>query len=195
VAIAAVAITKRQLWRGSQENFANVYHYQVPSVTTAVANDLVTRLVTLEKDLHGSTVNFVGARVWSAGGTAAENETVLLTDLSGPGNVVADNNMPPEMCFVVAWRTDRLNELDKPVYLRKYYHTQSNFNTAGVTVDMMNGRQPLNAALVTAIGNRTAGFRDLVTPSGTYGLTAPSGRVVTQAGVVVPQVRIHEFRY
>lgn len=191
--ILAVSITKDMPYRGSRERFSNVYHYEVANPSVAVAQDIISRLVAVETPVHSTQVQFKEARVWETGGTPEQNETILITDLSSFGTAVDNTELYAAAVYEVQWRTDRPSSTGKPVYLRKYLRSKSLLGQA------LNNEQKTGfAALPNAIPALTTymdGVRTLVTPGGTYGLTAPSGRVVSQAGQLPRYISIHELTY
>lgn len=118
-----VAITKRVNFRGINEEFSNVYHYDVPAITALALNEtdlIIDRLVALEKAVHSSGVSFATARVWETGGTPAENETLRIRDLSGSGTLGSTYTFYKELAVVVNLYTGRSSTTGRRVYLRKY---------------------------------------------------------------------------
>jgi len=121
----AVAIEKGTPWRGSEERFSNVYRYDFGvggGIVPGAMDALVDYLVTKEKTVHNSDVTFRTARVWEVGGTPAENETLLLKDLSGTGSMVTGLKIWKEACVVVQWYTGRHTSTGRRIYLRKFIH-------------------------------------------------------------------------
>lgn len=118
-----VSITKRCPWRGGNEEFANVYHYNLAAnLNETLADDLINQLKTAEVLVHGSNVTFVQGRVWEAGGTAPQNETILIKDLSGVGAFPVSVPIYRELCYVIRFDTERNTSTGRKIYLRKYIH-------------------------------------------------------------------------
>lgn len=144
MALYGVAITKSTLWHGKQEEFANAYFYDGPVFQIGDENfrRLIDALVAAESPIHGRNVSFKQARVWSAGGTKEENETVALEDLGGTGTI---DNAPffKEAAILVDWVCARPNRLGRKVYLRKYIRPCVQLPGAGINV--MSGEEQLHA--------------------------------------------------
>lgn len=127
MARVAVSIEKGVSFWGKEERFANVYHYDLGVAGTVVpgdANALVDALVALEKPVYASVVSFRTARVWETGGTPAENETVLIKDLTGPGTLSSSTQLWAENAVVVNIDTGRNTTTGRKIYLRKYIRCQ-----------------------------------------------------------------------
>jgi len=123
----AVAIEKEVPFWGSPERFANVYHYDVSLSSVFAPGDasaIVDKLVTEEKLVHGSVVSFKTARVWETGGSAAENETILIKDLTGAGSMSSTQQLWAENCVVVNLDTGRNTSTGRKIYLRKFIRCQ-----------------------------------------------------------------------
>jgi hypothetical protein len=122
----AVAIEKSISWRGHQEIFANVYHYDIGALATLIDSDassLIDNIVALEKPVHSNDVTFKTGRVWETGGTPSQNQTLKIKDLSGAGTLVSGTTQIwAEAAVVVRLDTGRNSSTGKKIYLRKYIH-------------------------------------------------------------------------
>lgn len=172
-----VSITKRVSFRGSTQEFSNTYYYGAaqgdPSVADATA--MINELVTSEKNLHGSPVTFVHARLWSAGGTPAQNQMIHEMALTGAGVRPADARVDRERAVLAQWPAG-VDSRGKQVNLRKWYHVCS--------------AAPSGAPISDGILANTAGWSDTdrtdwanlidpVTRIGSleaWGLVSPTGR-------------------
>lgn len=191
----SVSITKDFPFRGARERFSNVYTFDVPSPSVTVAQDLVARLVAIERPVHSAIVNHVEGRVWTSGGTPEQNETILITDLSGACDAVDQPVWHSQGVYEIQWRTDRPSVTDKPVYLRKYLRSFSSFNTTGWTNGHMAGSTPISAAVRAVLQTYADALNPLVTPGASFGLIAPSGRVVARPPQLPTYTSIHELKY
>lgn len=117
----AVAITKQTMWHGVQEQFDNVYYFDGPTFQAGDENyqRLVDHIVSKEKAIHGTNVEFMTGRVWTSGGTALQNVTQGLYDLAGFGSL-GSTPVFKELAVLVEWECDRANVLGRKVYLRKF---------------------------------------------------------------------------
>lgn len=193
--LVAASITKSMPFQGVGERFSNVYHYDAPTADAAVAAEIINSLVAAERRIHAAIVTFEEARVWSAGGTPAQNETLLVEDLTGPGEEVTDGPMYRECCWIVTWKTERPSATGKPVHLRKFLHTASQYEATPIQ-DITNGQQKIGVNGLGVLQTYEGKVRQLFTPNhGTMQLTAPSGRVAANAGIVLPYLQHHEYRY
>jgi len=118
-----VSITKSCSFRGAAQEFSNTYYYEFGTAATATIGDqLIDLIVALEKPMHSPAITFVRARAWSAGGTAAENNTLATKNLSGAGTGPAElTTMDRERAFLVRFRAGS-DSRGRPVYLRKWWH-------------------------------------------------------------------------
>jgi hypothetical protein len=185
MATIGVSITKTTAWRGGQQAFSNVYHYLDSVLDANRYEQLVTEIVLKEKVIHSSIVNFVGARVWEASGTPAENETLLIKDLTGTGSATSDMQMYRELAYLISWELERRDNRGRKKYLRKWIHAESGFTTStdpahfdGYTPLPISARDPLKvyADAVDAITILGASF-ELCSPKGEKPMAANNGKV------------------
>lgn len=194
MAIFGVSITKNTNFRGTQQSFSNVYYLDGGAVVGNTAQELVTELTRIEKQMHSSSVNFKEGRVWSAGGTAAENEMLLTTPLTGQGGLGGDPNVDRERAVLIQWPAG-VNVLGRPVYLRKWYHTQSSIGTTTLWADQVK------AQTAPIAGDIRSDFQTIVLQlnpvnlgsEGFYNLISRTGRGTDGDGVCYPWLEHHQL--
>lgn len=190
-----VAIVKSTSFRGAQQEFSNVYHYEVPVDLAGGYQGIVDDIVTAEKNIHSIQVNFLTARVWSAGGSPAENETLLISDLSGTGVQAVQNTVDRERCILMQWPCERDSVTGRKVYLRKWYHicgqssTDTDF-TSDELGQLSSLRQTVRDAYVAAIETlRNVG----PTIDDNWYLVSPSGRAALDQLMCHPYLEHHQL--
>lgn len=135
--ILGVSVTKRYTWEGNQEDFSNVYYYNtedggpdldIPAgISDSDAVALVEQIAEIERQIHGSDIEFVRGRVWGpVDGTPSENQTIAKVDLALQGSGSIDSYLSLEDCILVRVKTGRLSVRDRPVWLRKWFRTMRN---------------------------------------------------------------------
>lgn len=197
MALYAVSITKRLEWQGRQEEYDNTYYYEGPLFQAGDANfsNLIDEIVAAERPIHGSRVAFVRGRLWSAGGTPAQNETLVLKDLTGVGSGGAGAVLFGEAAAVVEWECARKDIKGRKVYLKKFIRPGNAL--IGMVEANNDGRAALGAGTKAAfktyadrVQNTTAAFGPI------FILTSPGGRVPRSPanGVVNDYLRSREFR-
>jgi hypothetical protein len=119
--IIAVAVNKHFLWRGSREDFTNVWHYDTSVDTTA--QELADAVVAKERTVYGRNVNFSKVQAWGpADGTKAQNQMLVQQVLTGTGEVNGFYDTAKELTAVLSWDTGRVNSRGGKIFLRKYMH-------------------------------------------------------------------------
>lgn len=178
MAQVTISVTKRTAFRDSTQEFSNVYTYGAvgPNPTAADAEDLLDELVAFEKSIHSTAVTFVHGRVWSSGGTQAQNVLIFQKALSGAGSALLSGTpIDKERAFLIQWRAG-VDSRGRPVSLKKWFHTCGLFGT----VNAVNTAIAENTAGFTqAQRDQIAGLADGCTRLGTleeWGLIADSGR-------------------
>lgn len=153
----AVAITKRAMFQGREEEFSNVYQYGGASPTDAEASALIDFLVAEERGVHAAAVTFVLGFVYEIGGTPAENLPILRKDLSGTGDLPTLHPIYRECAVMVFARSSRPSSLGRPVYFRKWLHAcalpNSSDGTAAVAGNgaISSATQSLFTAYMSAV--------------------------------------------
>lgn len=117
-----VAITKRVSFRGVNQEFTNVYHYNGATLTVANGDALAAALKAIEVGLHSSDVTFVRYKVWTSGGTPSQNNMLTQGALSGTGSQAGVSDFDRERAILVRFRAGN-DSRGHPVYLRKWYHS------------------------------------------------------------------------
>ena len=195
MALFGATITKECDFHGQRERFDNTYYYEAGSAADLnTHNGLLNHLVAEEKKVHGNNVAFKQSRLWSAGGTPAQNVTLILRDESGNG-ALAGQAIAAEAAVMVEWETSRGSITGRKVYLRKFIRPQQ-------LPAAFNAGQLQRSALVAADRAPFDSYADAVeatTPlPGTtlYTLTSRSGRVPKGVGngISDPFLRTREFR-
>lgn len=192
--IYAAATRKSANWRGHTEDWSNVYHYFcAAALDTTQAGDLAAQIVAAEKLCHTSAVTFEDTRVWEAGGTPAENETIVIADASGTGSMSGAVQLYRELAVVVRCDTNRNTSTGRRIYLRKYYHAMGlPTSTSGVA----EGFTALAGLNKSTFQTCLETLREVtVTGSVNVLLCAPGGQTVsdTRPVTVLDYVHVRQF--
>lgn len=198
-----IQIVHSMLWRGKQEEFATVWHFNVAATFPSDSgwNDLIDKVVAEEKPLYKPGVSFLRGRVWGPTydywDATPENKNAsqmrFIKDLTGAGTLVGGAAMPNEFAVMTSLYVGRGPKGGKQI-LRKFFH--SGYLPAGVDGSAyLRGETAIPAAsktpYVTAVGNlrnvTLASFANqLCTPGGKI---PPSGELVT----VNDYLRVRQF--
>jgi len=147
--IVGISITKEEQFRGRNEEFSNVYHFD-----TAVGMDparLANSIAERERPIFNSTVQF---KSWKAWGPTDQGEAA--NEMLGEGEFTNFNGgagmsqIYSELAAVVSWSTGRKNTRGQMIYLRKYLHvcgTEGSSSAPGLTDATIPGTQ--QNALIT----------------------------------------------
>jgi len=128
-----VSITKSLLFRGSTQEFSNVYFYEMSAYPDVTQSDtVINNLVTLEKTFHSTLVTFVRGRLWKETGDKLTSEMIEQLTLSGTGARATNTSFDPERAFLFKLRAG-VDSRGNPVYLRKWYHSYGLF-TSGLSL-------------------------------------------------------------
>lgn len=189
-----VAIMKRCSFRLGTQHFSNVYHYERPTLPNAAEQtDIVNDIVTTEKKLHSTDVTFVVARLWSAGGTPAQNNMLLTQTLSGTGNLTPDSRLDRERAILAFWPAG-VDVRGKPVFLRKYYHLCGSFPGPTTVPDSVMGNI---AAIATSTRDAIATIvqenHDVPGVAPSFTLVSERGRVATGSAQCHRFLEHHQF--
>jgi hypothetical protein len=195
-----VSITKSTTFRGAAQEFSNTYYYNSPAVgppTPGQADNIIDALVTKEKAIHGTSVNFVRARAWSAGGTKAENTQLAQKLLTGTGTAgAAPASMDRERAFLVRFKAGQ-DTKGRPVYLRKWFHLLVSVQGGESITDAQLGNTAqltnnMRSSLVSAGDN----FKTITTSSGTpatWDLVSEKGRPIDGPTQAHPYLEHHQL--
>ena len=127
-----VSITKQIAFRGSTQEFSNVYYFEVLALpSSSEATSFIDNLTTLEKTFHSTLVTFTKGRLWSAGLGASGNNMIQQKNLSGTGARPAATAMDPERAYLFRLRAG-VDSRGNPVYLRKWYHAYGAFTASNI---------------------------------------------------------------
>lgn len=194
VAIYGVAINKEVSWRGRMETFSNVYHYNFINLDEQGARQLVLRLIEIERPVHSTEVRFIEGRVWSAGGTPAQNDMIGTFDaVPGTTGIASQNSsFDREACMVVAFETNRQDSRSRRIKLRKWLHTCS---PLGSPAEFQAGTQQMASGTRTILRDYATEVLDPLAGTVTGNLCAPSGADANGTIEVFSYVEHHEFKY
>jgi len=161
---------------------------------TVALNALIDQIVTIEKSMHATVVNFVRARCWNTGsGSQAGNQMRVDRNLSGAGSATNIDFMDRERAFLIRWPAG-INSRGKPVYLRKWFHTCGIFGA----ISLANSVYGNTSSLTTATGDAVKAKGDALqtlTASGVANveLCAQTGRQRTGNAQVHPYLEHHQL--
>ncbi len=196
MALYGLTIEKETLWHGVTERFNNTYYYEGPAEPPAEAGlrSFINAVHAAEIPIHGSSVSFKQARVWTAGGTKAQNVTLILMDLTGQGSALGAKCFK-ETAVQVSWETARLTILGRKIYLRKYIRC---CNVVGsVSQEVMIGEEPMVGGMPTPFKTYADRVQTVEAPAGVnYQLKSEKGALpkANNNGVVERFVSSREFR-
>ena len=171
-----IAIEKQTAYRDSIQPFANVYHYGSVGLNpgATLAENLLDELVTFEKTIHSSLVTFVKGRVWTSGGSRAENQMLVQKTLSGVGSMSTSASFDKERAYLIQWSAG-VDGRGHKVSLRKWYHSCGFFGSHALGAAVMDGTTGFSGTDRTAIANKADGITRIGTVDD-WGLVAESGR-------------------
>ncbi len=187
-----IQITKSVLFRGVQQEFHNIYHFNLATAVTAPSENLVDELVTKERTLHAASVAFRRAAVWSAGGTKAQNQMLFQKNLSGTGNETNAASMDRERAILIRWPAG-FDSRGMPVYLRKWYHVCGQIGAHAIAA---SGILANEIGLTDGQRSGIAGIADGVRNIGTgdfWSLVGPGGRETTGAAQCHKYLEHHQM--
>lgn len=188
-----IAINKDVSWKGNRELFSNVYHGDtgaLGSVTPGDVSAIVDKLVQEEKLVHASHITFKTARVWETGGTPAENETILIKDLTGNGTMASGGGLWPELCGVVNFDTGRNTTTGRKIYLRKYIRLGA-FPTSGDPAAIGQGTLPTTTKnLLKTYGDNVKSF-SVLAGAVPFNMEAPGGQNLASGATVTVLDYLH----
>lgn len=171
-----LSITKSVAFRNSTQEFSNVYYYEMATLPDeAAANTIIDNMVAYEKTFHSTTITFVRGRIWSQTGSPGTNNMITQKNLSGTGARTVAGNLDKERAFLFRLRAGS-DSRGNPVYLRKWYHSTSEFVSgqsipAPVLENATGWTAPQRAAQVAAMqligdANGSAGVPKLCSKGG-----------------------------
>jgi hypothetical protein len=146
---------------------------------------MVSLVVAEEKAIHSTSVTFVRARCWSAGGTKAENTMLHETNLSGAGTGGAPGTAhDKERAFLVRFRAGNDSQ-GRPVYLRKWWHLDVGvLASEAISNDQLRNVTALSTAQrnkIAEYGDRFKEFHPTSLGGGQASLVSDKGRAISGA--------------
>lgn len=137
-----ITLVKRMTYRGLPEEWSNVYYLTGPPPTSSAGwTTLTDALIAQERTCYGPDIAIIRAYGHNSDDPKAAN--VYQRDLSpapvvGTGAFNLGQGMPGDAACWVRWKTSRLSEKGRAIYLRKYFHgavaTTVNGQTRGDTL-------------------------------------------------------------
>ncbi len=119
--IVGISITKEEQFRGRNEEFSNVYHFDA-----AVGMDpknLANAVAQRERPVFNSTVQFKSWKAWGPTNQGkAANEMLAEGEFETMNGGAGLTQIYSELAAVVSWSTGRKNTRGQMIYLRKYLH-------------------------------------------------------------------------
>jgi hypothetical protein len=184
------------LWHGKDEEYDNVYYLEGPAEPPDAAGleKLISEIASAEKPIHGTRVNFVRGRVWSAGGTKEQNITLALVDLTGQGDLIGAQTFG-ELAILVEWECGRRNIKGRKVYLRKYIRVGNGAGVWGPGV--RTGEEAMGVVDKRAFKEYADRVQTIVAPAGVnWQLRSKGGRLprFNNNGVINDFAISREFR-
>lgn len=170
-----ISITKRCPFRGSTQEFSNVYHYTLAGGLLNGLEGLVDEMVAVEKQLHSTKVTFIRAQVWTSGGSKADNEMQFQKDLTGTGAQPQNASQDNERAFLIRWRVGK-SITGKPVYLRKWYHSCGSAAGVSPSTTVLANEGALATGDRTLVAAKAEELREIGALE-TWNLCSESGRV------------------
>lgn len=177
MARVGVSITKSTSFRGSVQEFSNVYYYDVASLPDQTEADaLIDAITVIEKTFHASPVTFIRGRCWSQVGSPSLNNMISQKNLSGTGSMATVTGMDKERAFLFRVRAGE-DSRGQPVYLRKWYHSCGGmFTGQAVTSAILDNTGSIPTVDRTALNSKVQPVELVTASSKNYVLSSKSGR-------------------
>jgi hypothetical protein len=189
--ILGVSVTKSTGWRGIQEEFTNVWHFDATVDTTS--KEVADAVVAGERPVFGPNVNFKRVQVWGpADAGPAQNQMLLQEDLTGTGEAFPGAICAKELSVVASWDTGRVNTRGGRIFLRKYLHV-GQLNDAGD--EAARGNAALPAAVADQYKRNMNAMKNIV-GVGRASICDRKGRKLplNTDVVILPHLHIRQFR-
>jgi hypothetical protein len=172
----SISITKSTVFRDSVQPFSNIYTYggvgTMPNAGSAPA--LINEVADIERSLHSSEVKFVQGRLWSSGGTRAENQMIATVTLTGQGSQGTQSGFDRERAVLVQWPAGK-DTRGKKVYLRKWFHCTGQCNGVVFSASVQSNLTRIEIADRRAIATQASNLARIGSTA-EWGMIAPSGR-------------------
>jgi hypothetical protein len=177
MALVGVAITKSTTFRDATQEFSNVYHYGYTGLNPipSLADSIASAITTIEKTFHSSSVAFVRYKVWSAGGSIADNQMISQGTLTGFGAAGNITNFDKERAVLVQWPAG-VDSRNHPVTLKKWYHCCGMFGAVTFGAGQLDNTTSISSGNRTAIQGYVDDLTELVVNASAMQLMAASGR-------------------
>lgn len=173
-----ISIVKSVTFRLGDQEFSNVYHFNLGTAVTAPWQSIVDEIVAMEKALHSTEVSFRRALGWSAGGTPQQNNMQHQSALSGTGSSATNSSLDRERAILIQWPAG-IDSRGKPVYLRKWYHVCGNALGHAFTAAQLQQTIGLSGTTQDLFANHVNGIRQVGGGPEFWDLCSPSGRLST----------------
>jgi hypothetical protein len=190
-------ITKKVTWRGNDELFSNVYHYQMgASLSESEGDAMLQALVAAEKPAFGTNVTFVQGRAFGPTNVGkAGNLMVAVRDFTGAGTQSGLSDMPRELTVVVDNFIGR-GPAGRKQFLRKYLHI-CKCSSGDISDQGAYGNNQLGANLLT-LGQQYANrIKTITASSNQWQLCSPQGKLWNNIGDnwrTLPYAHVRQFR-
>jgi len=190
-------ITKKVTWRGQDEFFSNVYHYDMGStLSQAQGQAMLDAIVAAERPAFGTNVTFVQGRAFGPTDQGkAANLMVAIVDYASLGTQAGTSNMPREMTVVVDNYIGR-GPAGRKQFLRKYLHiclcSSGDISDQGALGNNLLGSNLL--ALGIQYANR---IKTISASSNQWQLCSPQGKLWNNIGDnwrTLPYAHVRQFR-
>jgi hypothetical protein len=196
VSLVGANITCSTSFRGVQQEFGYTFHYDTAGiVSSGSAEALIDALVALLKPMHATSINFVRAKCWTAGGTKAENQMLFQKNLSGTGtNSAAPSTfIDKERAFLVRLRAG-VDTKGRPAYLRKWFHLDVGvLGGSGFTNGQVQNTEALNSTHRNQLVTWANQFKSINATAQTWEWKGPKGRSITGDTVAHPYYEHHQL--
>lgn len=193
--VYAVSVTKSITWRGREEFFSNVYHYDVGLNTLqGDLENLTDAVVAQDRRFHNGAAAYKQARCWGPTGQGqAASVTRVIKDLTGFGTLAGvGGDIYKEASVVVQWYLGRIGAGGRKVWLRKFFHSlRLPASGAGALGDVSIGASN-KAPFITAGDD----LKNLTVPFGSASLCTRTGvhMPIGTSTEVLDQLHIRQFK-
>lgn len=172
-----IAVTMRTAFRDSTQEWTNVFHYgsSFPNPSASSAEQKLDEVVAILKTCHSTLVTFVRGKVWSSGGSIAQNQMIFQKNLSGTGSTSTSAGFDKERAYLIQWPAG-VDSRGHKVYLRKWFHSCGFFAGHSLASSIIDN----SSGFSTTDRNTIAAKADELTRIGEgieeWGMVAESGR-------------------
>jgi hypothetical protein len=185
MAIVQAVIVKSFTYRGSTEEYSNVYHFDGTQPADSSAwSTVLTAIRDAEKSCLPSGVTWVDGYGYNAGSWETKPQTAdahvhWTTSNVGSLSTSGAQVMPGDDAVWVRWDTGDTNSKGKPIYLRKYFHPAvvSSASVDNVLAGQATALATYGGKMVD--GTTIAGGLVLCRPNGHHGSNPVVGTYVT----------------